>query len=94
MPREVAFKCHRGHGVYTSARCPICYPVRGRRRGQGGGGFGGGRRGARARIASVLASDQLVGHSIFDGFEQQVMPLTGTARSEDAIASEKMPAEK
>jgi len=88
MPRAVAFKCHRGHGAYTSARCPVCYPARGRRRGQGGGGFGGGRRGARSRVSSVLASDQLVGHSIFDAQEQQVMPLTGTARSENAINDE------
>lgn len=94
MPREVAFTCHTCDRKYNGARCLHCHPSRGRRRGQGGGGFGGGRRGARSRIESVLASDQLVGHSIFDGFEQQVMPLTGTARSEDAIASEKMPAEK
>lgn len=94
MPRDVLFRCHKCGRKYDGNRCPKCYPARGRRRGQGGGGFRGGRQGARARVASVLASDQLVGHSIFDEPSQQVMLLTGTARSEDAIASEKMPAEK
>lgn len=88
MPREVAFTCHTCGRKYNGARCLHCHPSRGRRRGQGGGGFGGGRRGARARIESVLASDQLVGHSITDAKPEQVMPLTGTARSENAINDE------
>ncbi len=94
MPREVAYQCHRGHGAYTSARCPKCYPARGRRRGQGGGSFRGGRSSARARVASVLASDQLVGHSIFDANSEQVMPLTDTARSDSSIERSETPAEK
>lgn len=88
MPREVAFTCHTCGRKYNGARCQNCHPSRGRRRGRGSSGFGGGRRGARARIESVLASDQLVGHSIADEKTEQVMPLTGTARSENAINDE------
>ncbi len=80
MPREVAFTCHKCGRKYNGGRCPKCYK---RKRG-GGGGRSGGRRGARLRIGRVLASDQLVGHSITDSPVEETS--TGE-ETEDSVAN-------
>lgn len=43
MPRAKAHRCHTCGLMYVTARCPKCYPARGKRR--GGRGRAVGRRG-------------------------------------------------